>query len=336
MANFIYPTTQNITSGFRPPDRPNHNGVDFSRGQNEPIYASAGGTVSRSYVSDSYGEVIFIKHVINGQNYETVYAHMATGSRLAGVGQTVTQGQQIGIMGTTGDSTGIHLHFELHIPEWVQGGANAVNPIPYLEGTAQPPTGEIHCKNQYLTLSEMTVNANYLMYKMTQMGWSKNAIAGFLGNAQTESTINPCLWQNLDQGNMSLGFGLVQWTPATKLIAWASTEGLDPSNIDTQLGRLQYELNNGLQWIATSEYPMSFEDFITSEESPEYLASAFLKNYERAGVEKESERREQARYWFDNWNGEWNGGGQVTDKEKWLIMTARQTNMRRMGIRGRR
>src|SRR5699024_9172238 len=124
---------------FRPPHRPEHNGVDFSNGIKEPIYASAGGTVSQSYVSSSYGEVIFIKHNIKGKQYETVYAHLDVDSRLVQAGQTVTQGQRIGSMGNTGDSSGIHLHFELCTPNWVQGGANAIDPLPYLNGGTAPP-----------------------------------------------------------------------------------------------------------------------------------------------------------------------------------------------------
>ncbi|MED4360541.1 M23 family metallopeptidase, partial [Geobacillus stearothermophilus] len=66
----------------------------------------------RSYYSSSYGNVIFVSHVINGQTYTTVYAHLE--ARLVGEGQHVRKGQVIGYMGNTGNSTGPHLHFELH------------------------------------------------------------------------------------------------------------------------------------------------------------------------------------------------------------------------------
>lgn len=140
---FIFPTgTQNVTSGFLPPDRPDHYGVDFADGNVYPIYATADGTVSQSYVSDSYGEVVFIKHVINGQAYETVSAHMETGSRTVVVGDTVTQGQTIGTMGSTGESTGLHLHFEMHKPEWTTDKANAIDPMTLLgKGGCSPGGG---------------------------------------------------------------------------------------------------------------------------------------------------------------------------------------------------
>lgn len=338
--DFIYPCTPNVTSGFRPPNRPDHNGVDFSNGVNEPIYASAGGIVSKSYVSTTYGEVVFIKHNIGGQSYETVYAHMVTGSRLVQVNDNVNQGQKIGIMGTTGDSTGIHLHFELNIPEWVQGGANAVDPLPYLDGQ-QGGDLDLICENRYLSRGEMHDNAQYIANFFIDEGWTKNAIAGMLGNMEQESTMNACLWQNLDSGNTSLGFGLVQWTPATNLIDWANSNNLEPGSFDTQFQRLLYEKDNGLEWYRASDgfptpYDETWEEWSKSTETPEYLASVFLKNYERAGVEAEETRKQNARYWYDTLD--WTGGGHVDPKPPTYkaYLFNRQTNMRRMGVRGRR
>ena len=70
------------------------------------------------------------------------------------------------------------------------------------------------------------------------------------------------------------------------------------------------------QWIATSAYPLSFEQFRVSKDSPEYLASAFLKNFERAGVEVEAERRACARKWYDYLVK--NGGDDIIEKAvKW-------------------
>ena len=71
----------------------------------------------------SYGEYIVISH---GDGTMTLYAHGAPGSRLVSPGQTVKQGQQIMSVGTTGNSTGYHLHFEVRI------NGRPVNPSPYL------------------------------------------------------------------------------------------------------------------------------------------------------------------------------------------------------------
>lgn len=158
----------------------------------------------------------------------------------------------------------------------------------------------VYSGNRYLTKDEMKVNAEHIANILVDMGWTENSIAGILGNMESESTMNPELWEDLNEGNTSRGFGLVQWTPATKLIDWANSNNKNYKTIEVQLERLQYEIDKSLQWISTSDYPMSFIEFTKSNDNPEKLASVFLKNYERAGIEVEEERREQARYWFDN------------------------------------
>ncbi|WP_250886840.1 M23 family metallopeptidase [Bacillus sp. SM2101] len=127
---FTKPTNGYITSGFKPVHRPDHYGVDVgSGGQHIAIWAVADGVVRRSYDSKSYGNVVFITHNIDGVQYETIYAHMTR--RLVREGQIVTKGQQIGNMGNTGYSQGIHLHFELHLGSWNSNKSNALDPVLY-------------------------------------------------------------------------------------------------------------------------------------------------------------------------------------------------------------
>ena len=80
--------------------------------------------------------------------------------------------------------------------------------------------------NAYLSQSQMTDNAQYIADYLFARGWTQNAIAGILGNMQRESTMNPGLWESLIYGNMSSGYGLVQWTPATGYISWADARGI--------------------------------------------------------------------------------------------------------------
>lgn len=131
MSKFIYPTVERVTSKFRG-SRKNHHGVDFAQSGYHEIKAVADGTVSRSYTSTSYGECIMIVHNVDGVIYESVYAHMRKGSRKVYEGQTIKQGKVIGVMGNTGDSTGQHLHFELHKGRWNINKSNAVDPLDYL------------------------------------------------------------------------------------------------------------------------------------------------------------------------------------------------------------
>lgn len=167
-----------------------------------------------------------------------------------------------------------------------------------------------YSSNSYLTAygTEMTYNAGFIMAFFLDKGWTKNSICAMLGNMQRESTINPGIWQNLDAGNTNLGLGICQWTPATKLIDWCNQQGVPYLELDFQCARIQYELENGLQWISTSSYPESFREFTNSTKDIEYLTYAFLKNYERAGVEAVDERIAHAKHWFNTLDGSGEGG----------------------------
>lgn len=153
--------------------------------------------------------------------------------------------------------------------------------------------------NFYLTEAQMQGNAYEVFSYFYTRGWTLNAIAGILGNMEKESNINPGLWQSLDEWNYSMGFGLVQWTPATNYTNWANANGYSITDPEGQMKWIDEVTVSAGQWIATSSYNLSFEQFKVSQESPEWLAGAFLKNFERAGVEAESERRTAARKWYD-------------------------------------
>ncbi|WP_079710120.1 M23 family metallopeptidase [Paraliobacillus ryukyuensis] len=87
-----------------------HKGIDIAGPSNRAILAADNGTVvSAGYTNGGYGNKIVINH---NNGYQTTYAHLASIS--VSVGQTVTKGSEIGVMGDTGRSTGIHLHFEVH------------------------------------------------------------------------------------------------------------------------------------------------------------------------------------------------------------------------------
>ena len=153
--------------------------------------------------------------------------------------------------------------------------------------------------NRYLSQAEMENNAKYIWYYLSGKGWTINAVAGMLGNMQTESTINPGIWESLDSGNTSGGYGLVQWTPATKLIYWCDNNGLNYQDIAAQLQRIEYELANGIQYYPTKNYPETFAEFKKSTKDPYYLGMAFLANYERPAVANQPKRGQQAEKWYE-------------------------------------
>lgn len=154
--------------------------------------------------------------------------------------------------------------------------------------------------NRYLTRSEMEGNAEIIASVFLANGWSINAVAAMLGNMESESTINPAIYEGLDDTSTTNGFGLVQWTPNTKYKTWADENGItDYTDIFGQTRRIRYEVENGLQWIETEAYPLSFKAFTTSNLTPEYLAQAFLYNYERPASLDQPNRSTQAREWFN-------------------------------------
>jgi murein DD-endopeptidase MepM/ murein hydrolase activator NlpD len=103
-----------------------HDGIDFTPGYGQPIYAIANGVVSTHEENGGLGNHVMLTHIIDGKIVESVYGHMQYGSSALVPGQEVKAGDLIGLVGTTGQSTGPHLHFELFID-----GVN-VNPGPWL------------------------------------------------------------------------------------------------------------------------------------------------------------------------------------------------------------
>jgi len=162
---------------------------------------------------------------------------------------------------------------------------------------------QVISENRYLTLDEMEGNAQYILDYFLAKGWTKESICGMLGNMQSESTINPGIWESLLENNMQGGFGLVQWTPASKYTSWADQESFSWGDVDGQCKRIQYEVDEGLQWISTSQYPMSFEEFTKSTESPYILAMVFIANYERPLEPIQPIRGLQAVYWYEKLTG---------------------------------
>jgi LysM repeat protein len=120
--HWIWPADGEITDTFGTRNGM-HMGIDIAAELYTPIYAVDGGVVSKSYYSDTYGHVVFIKHQ---NDYETVYAHLH--KRKVNEGESVRQGTQIGVMGNTGDSSGVHLHFEVHQDEWTYSKENVIDP----------------------------------------------------------------------------------------------------------------------------------------------------------------------------------------------------------------
>ena len=119
---FIQPFRGLLTSNYGYRSRGYHTGVDWAGTKGSPVVASDGGTVILAGWNGGYGNCVIIDH---GNGLQTLYAH---NSALAvKVGQKVAQGEQIAKLGSTGNSTGNHCHWEVRV------NGKTVNPMPYLK-----------------------------------------------------------------------------------------------------------------------------------------------------------------------------------------------------------
>lgn len=121
-SNFTLPFDTNeftITSSFKVREDPisgeikKHNGIDVVPSGSQNILAVADGIVIESDIDGQGAEYVIIEHNIDNTKFKSGYWHLKEESRIVKVGDQVKQGQQIGIMGNTGYSTGAHLHFFL-------------------------------------------------------------------------------------------------------------------------------------------------------------------------------------------------------------------------------
>lgn len=157
--------------------------------------------------------------------------------------------------------------------------------------------------NRYLSTPEMQNNAEMVMQYGTRHGWSLNAIAAICGNMQSESGINPGIWEGLNP--YSGGYGLVQWTPYTKYSDWATAQGLTPweGNGEAEMQRISYEAANNLQWFRNAELgldpPITFEQFLTSTEDVGTLANYWCWFYEHPADPNQPARATQAQEWYE-------------------------------------
>lgn len=119
----------------------NHGAIDISHGVNTSakiVAAASGEVIKAGDTGDGYGNCVIIKH---SNGYFTLYGHMAPGSLLVSEGDNVKQGQQIGTMGTTGYSTGNHLHFEVRTGASTFWASKKVDPEQFFNDDCSPIGG---------------------------------------------------------------------------------------------------------------------------------------------------------------------------------------------------
>ena len=120
-SGFIWPVSGTVVSGFGMRWGRLHEGIDIAASSGTPIWAAAAGTVIYAGWLGGYGNLVVVDH---GNGLATAYAHAS--AILVGVGQQVAQGETVALVGSTGNSSGPHLHFEVRV------NGTAVDPLLYL------------------------------------------------------------------------------------------------------------------------------------------------------------------------------------------------------------
>ncbi|QOR65310.1 peptidoglycan DD-metalloendopeptidase family protein [Cytobacillus suaedae] len=145
--NWVWPVAGEITDyyGTR---AGKHKGIDIAAPTGADTYSVDEGIVKKSYYSYTYGHVVFIAHP---SGFETVYAHLS--KRDVKEGDYVKRGEKIGEIGSTGRSTGAHLHFEVHFGEWNYKKNNSIDPLMVLN------VDEMLVSNDSTVSEEDTTNA---------------------------------------------------------------------------------------------------------------------------------------------------------------------------------
>lgn len=276
-----------------------HNGMDFAAPLGTALKAQYPGTVSWASSVPSYGNLVAVE-VANG--VRTLYGHM--NSIAVKVGQSVKQNQILGTVGSTGDSTGPHVHYELKTggtPPW---GGTTRDPKTYGQKA-------INAVNDFKSVGGTSASAvaRTIWNGLTRNNYSKQAAAGILGNVEAESSMNP----DLDE-LYGPGYGIVQWTSPSRgetgrsyvqrLMKQAGIKG-DYRSAEAQTKLLLWHMRNG-QWIGQVD-PRSVAAFKKTTSVPT-ATYAFLKNFERAGVEHLDRRYNSAYKYYNQLKGYENGG----------------------------
>lgn len=221
------------------------------RVNNDPTCES--NSLNESCNGSGYGNYVEIEHQ---DGNTTLYGHMHKNTITVSVGDIVDQGQVIGKVGSSGRSTGMHLHFE------VRENSIAVNPLNYISENNERPSAT---SNNVLMGSD---SKQTICLTLKDNGYSNEAVAGLMGNMEAESGFRPNTVNELGC------VGIVQWcfSLANEL---KTTYGDSWSNIDSQLDFLLHELNN--------DFP-SVNSYLHGNHTAEEHAYYFCMNFERPGA----------------------------------------------------
>ncbi len=236
-----------------------HNGVDLANAEGTPIYAAKSGTATVVSYNDMSGNYIRIDH---GDGLDTRYAHLK--QSIIKEGDKVVGGQVIGYMGSTGKSTGPHLHFIVTV------NGEYVDPMLYISDAV---------------ITKEAAERQIFDYMKTTMGFNTAVSCGILANIEAESNFAVTAL-----GDKGTSYGICQWHDDplgtgrwTNLKNHCQKAGLDDTTLEGQLSYLDYELQN--RYSSMVEYFRSLPD---TEEGAFEAAYAWCTQFERPSNKEET------------------------------------------------
>ena len=285
-----------ITSCYGPRDPINtpagttsnfHDGIDLAAEAGTPIYAwKEGVVVASENAYDGYGNYVVVKHSTSTGNVYTLYAHMSR--RMANVGDVVEVGDQLGTVGSTGYTTGAHLHFELRVGGNIWQQSTAVDPYPTLmelaggeiSGTCE--VGEITITPSYPSTSGGSAK-QLLCLLLKSAGFSDSAVVALMINASAESTFNP------NNENSKGAYGLFQWKDTRRTLFENYVDKYyngNYSSTEAQVSYLLHDLTGG-EFGDTEDYSSLYSSLLGSGKYNKSraieLSDLFCGTYERSG-----------------------------------------------------
>lgn len=276
-----------------------HRGIDIAMAKGTRLDANIGGKVvasgdaKQNGMHGSYGNVVVIQDT-NGMKH--IYAHLD--QAIAKLGDTITAGMQIGTIGSTGNSTGNHLHYEIN------KNGNPIDPSNYLNDARNGRVSASYSSSS----SQQAVVWNYFKNK----GLNDKAIAGIMGNIQQESGFNS------SAVNKSSGAsGIFQWLGGRKngLQEYAKSLGKSWTDLQVQLDYAWKELQGSEKKSLAS---LQRNDLSASQH-----ASEFDRLFERSGGSAVGKRQDYANQYFNQFQGTNGGSGIGIDTSQQAIDQAK-------------
>lgn len=265
---FIKPAEGIYTSLYGMRSGSMHYGVDIANSSsNVPVHASAAGVVNKAVggcsnngsigntCNGGYGNYVIVRHSIDGKTYDTLYAHLQAIS--VTVGQTVNQGDKIGVMGNSGSSTGQHVHFEIYEKARVSQ-SEAVDPMPYLKG--DKPTANYHTYDGTWATITITQKANVFKNVGYEIIGQLEAGGKYKVYGQREYAADGTLFYNVGSGYVHHAYGTIANHHAT-VTSTINTYSTPNGAIKRQLAPGTYKVhaakdgwyNLGTEWVKADQ-----------------------------------------------------------------------------------